>query len=804
MLKIGLKIMDILGKSYFLSLGKVINKNFGDFMFANRYLYIPLILISAAYPQCSIGDCEDGWGKFIYSENLDSDGFYEGYFKNGYRHGQGKYTWEIGHVYEGEWFEGSRTGFGKIVYNSGNIYEGDWKDSERIGYGKYIWPNGTIYIGTWKETRMGFGIQKWGGDFKGDVYFGEWKDDYIDGYGGMMNADKSEEYGVWSKGTLYKSLDDDEVGKYLEGKYYDLIERIISDFDENIQDESNFGCTSGNCNNGFGIYVYDGEFLGDYYEGDFKNGLKSGSGVYSFSNGDKYVGDFNNDYSNGFGIYTFLNGDIYEGSFKNGFFDGLGVTTFKNGDIFEGQFTNGQINGLGLYKWSNDWEGQMYIGEYIDGFYTGYGIMRLKDESFEIGIWNNDDLYKALSFEEVNDYFIKKYPNLIDYLAEKYLGEYENDNKNECLVGDCYNGWSHYLIGNDSYVGNFFNGLFHGFGTYKWGKGDWEGEEFSGTWSEGSYIDGKYIWPNGDVYIGKWRKSLKHGYGKLIESNGNIYEGIWDEGVLIESNNSTYNNKLDIYETNQLEEFEVGAYHALIISANDYKYDKDYYYKNINKQNGYWSDLNHPINDGRKLRDVLVSEYSFDYNNIQMLENPTRSDIIENLEFYKDQLKETDNFLLFYAGHGHWLENDRRRGYWIPVDGQVNSRANWLSDGTVKDIIGGIKSKNILVIADACFSGAIFQSRSINQDQSNSIEQAYMKKSRIVITSGNLEPVPDRSIFIENILRELKSNNNKYFSSKSIYDNIFNPVKYATENEPQRGHMPHTGDENGDFIFIKN
>jgi len=114
-----------------------------------------------------------------------------------------------------------------------------------------------------------------------------------------------------------------------------------------------------------------------------------------------------------------------------------------------------------------------------------------------------------------------------------------------------------------------------------------------------------------------------------------------------------------------------------------------------------------------------------------------------------------------------------------------------------------MKPNNVLVIADACFSGAIFQSRSINQNQAQSIEESYFKKSRIVLTSGNLETVPDRSVFLDYILRTLETNNDKYFSSRSIYENIFVPVNNSTDNEPQWGQMPNTGDENGDFIFIR-
>ena len=33
---------------------------------------------------------------------------------------------------------------------------------------------------------------------------------------------------------------------------------------------------------------------GDKYEGDWKNDIKEGKGIYFFNNGDKYEGDFKN------------------------------------------------------------------------------------------------------------------------------------------------------------------------------------------------------------------------------------------------------------------------------------------------------------------------------------------------------------------------------------------------------------------------------------------------------------------------------------------------------------------------------
>ena len=50
---------------------------------------------------------------------------------------------------------------------------------------------------------------------------------------------------------------------------------------------------------------------GAIYEGDWKNGLFEGKGIYYYINGDRYEGDFKNDKREGKGIYYYNSGYIY-------------------------------------------------------------------------------------------------------------------------------------------------------------------------------------------------------------------------------------------------------------------------------------------------------------------------------------------------------------------------------------------------------------------------------------------------------------------------------------------------------------
>ncbi len=232
-----------------------------------------------------------------------------------------------------------------------------------------------------------------------------------------------------------------------------------------------------------------------------------------------------------------------------------------------------------------------------------------------------------------------------------------------------------------------------------------------------------------------------------------------------------------------------GTYYALLIGISTYQYQQD---------------LEHPVQDAKQLQALLADQYSFPATQIFLLENPTRTDIIEALDDLEEKLQVSDSLLVFYAGHGHWEEN-RNRGYWLPTDAKRRGRAAWISNATLQDYLRGFDCLHILVISDSCFSGAILLNRSDIAEAGGDIKELYNSKSRQALTSGVKEEVPDRSIFFKYLSFALKKNRRDFLTATDLFSKIRNRIiaESPVQQKPQFGAILETDDEGGDFIFIR-
>ena len=258
------------------------------------------------------------------------------------------------------------------------------------------------------------------------------------------------------------------------------------------------------------------------------------------------------------------------------------------------------------------------------------------------------------------------------------------------------------------------------------------------------------------------------------------------------SNSENEESEVDNDKSTPVPTLITGEYFGLIIGVNDYED------KNID-------DLKEPINDANLLYSILTKEYTFKKENVSLLNNPDKSTIIAELDKLANKCSKHDNVLIFFAGHGHW-DKQFNQGFWLPVDAKREIRGTWISNSIIRDYVTGIPSKHTLLISDACFGGGIFKTRTAFSSNFNAIEELYEIPSKKAMTSGAMEEVPDKSVFLKYLARTLKINKSKYLTSEDLFNKFKKAVINNSPNSqiPQFGVIQNTGDEGGDFIFIKN
>jgi WD40 repeat protein len=240
----------------------------------------------------------------------------------------------------------------------------------------------------------------------------------------------------------------------------------------------------------------------------------------------------------------------------------------------------------------------------------------------------------------------------------------------------------------------------------------------------------------------------------------------------------------------------IGKYYALIIG--------------VNKYSGTWPALQNAVADAKAIEAMLKSKYKFDDFKTMYDDQATRVAIIDAFDWLAKNAKPEDNVFIYYSGHGEFKQ-ELNKGFWVPVDAKTSSVANYISNADLQAYLGGIKSKHTLLVADACFSGDIFRGSTVSvpfEESEKYYKEVHGLASRQAMTSGGIEPVMDggkdgHSVFAYYFLKTLGDNENKYFDAGQLYNKIKIPVINNSEQSPKLAPVKNTGDEGGQFIFIK-
>jgi len=77
------------------------------------------------------------------------------------------------------------------------------------------------------------------------------------------------------------------------------------------------------------------------------------------------------------------------------------------------------------------------------------------------------------------------------------------------------------------------------------------------------------------------------------------------------------------------------------------------------------------------------------------------------------------------------------------------------------------------------------------------------RSSRKAMTSGSLTTVPDKSVFMKYLLKNLSENVNEYLPSEELFDSIRLAMRNNAGTKPLYGEIQNAGDEGGDFVLVR-
>ncbi len=231
----------------------------------------------------------------------------------------------------------------------------------------------------------------------------------------------------------------------------------------------------------------------------------------------------------------------------------------------------------------------------------------------------------------------------------------------------------------------------------------------------------------------------------------------------------------------------LGEFHALIIG-------NDHYEK--------LPPLETAINDARSVAEVLENRYRF---KVTLVEDASRSDLLEAIRELETRLSARDNLLVYYAGHGDLLA---QREYWQPIDADPRDPTNWVS--TEHDIsarLDELPVRHLLIVADSCYAGSVGRLDATD----GAIDELVRRQSRLLMTSGSNSPIVDdsggrHSIFARVMLDTLRSND-RALQADQLFATLADRVpaeaaRLELEQIPTFAAMPQSLDEGGMFFFV--
>jgi hypothetical protein len=216
------------------------------------------------------------------------------------------------------------------------------------------------------------------------------------------------------------------------------------------------------------------------------------------------------------------------------------------------------------------------------------------------------------------------------------------------------------------------------------------------------------------------------------------------------------------------------------------------------------------VNDVQAVGQLLHGRYGF---KVEYLLNgdATRYKILSALGRYRASLREDDNLLIYYGGHGYF-DHDTDKAYWLPVDADSGTSPNTIMADDLTSVLRALPSRHVLVVSDSCYSGGLSRDAdgpTRTGGNAALLERELGSRSRTLMASGGLEPVTDaggsgHSVFASAFLHGLQQAEEPEFTAIDIfYSSIRRQVAGGSSQLPEYSTLRNSGDDDGDFVFVR-
>ncbi|MDR1030087.1 MAG: leucine-rich repeat protein [Treponema sp.] len=246
---------------------------------------------------------------------------------------------------------------------------------------------------------------------------------------------------------------------------------------------------------------------------------------------------------------------------------------------------------------------------------------------------------------------------------------------------------------------------------------------------------------------------------------------------------------IKVVAAEHLGEAQIGKQYALFIAIDGYH---------------AWPALKKPVTDAQEIRTILHEHYYIDEFIELYNADATRANIARTFIDLQGRLTIYDSLFIYYAGHGY-VDPGSQQGFWIPVNAGLDEyeQDNWLPNSAIRGYIAGLKTIHVFMVSDACFSGDI-----LNADRARpaTIDNAYFRHayslvSRLVLTSGSNETVPDESEFSQALKMCLLKNTAPLLDPYGIHNDVRLAVRKTT---PLLGSLERASHQDGaTFILFR-